>query len=60
MNYAIIKQNLLNYNKEALADMLIEAFESDSSELYLEELFQSLDEMSNDLEWYDDDDVDND
>ena len=60
MNYAIIKQNLLNYNKEALADMLIEAFESDSSELYLEELFQSLDEMSNDLEWNNDDDVDND
>lgn len=60
MNYAIIKQNLLNYNKEALADMLIEAFESDSPELYLEELFQSLDEMSNDLEWNNDDDVDND
>ena len=60
MNYAIIKQNLLNYNKEALADMLIEAFESDSSELYLEELFQSLDEMSNEIEWRDDDDVDND
>ena len=36
------------------------AFESDSSELYLEELFQSLDEMSNDLEWNNDDDVDND
>jgi len=60
MNYAIIKQNLLNYNKEALAEMLIEAFESDSSELYLEELFQSLDEMSNEIEWRDDDDVDND
>lgn len=60
MNYAIIKQNLLNYNKEALADMLIEAFESDSSELYLEELFQSLDEMSNEIEWRDDDDIDND
>lgn len=56
MNYEIIKQNLLNYNKEALVEMLIEAYESDSSEIYLDELFTSLDEMSNEIEWNDDGD----
>ena len=36
--------------------MLIEAYESDSSEIYLDELFTSLDEMSNEIEWHDDGD----
>jgi hypothetical protein len=54
INYNTAKQNLLNYNKDALIEMLLEAHESGDAQDYIDELFESFDDMNNDVEWNDD------
>lgn len=55
INYNTVKQNLLNYNKDALIEMLLEAHESGDAQDYIDELFESFEDMNNDVEWNDDD-----
>lgn len=58
INYNVVKQNLLNYDKNSLIEMLIEAHESGDAQDYIDDLIESFDEMNNDIEWNDDDNGD--
>lgn len=58
INYNVVRQNLLNYDKNSLIEMLIEAHESGDAQDYIDDLIESFDEMNNDIEWNDDDNGD--
>ena len=58
INYNSAKQNLLNYDKNSLIEMLLEAHESGDAQDYIDELFESFEDMNNDVEWNDDENGD--
>lgn len=58
INYNVVRQNLLNYDKNSLIEMLIEAHESGDAQDYIDDLIESFDEMNNDIEWNDNDNGD--
>lgn len=58
IDYNIVRQNLLNYDKNSLVEMLIEAHESGDAEDYIDNLFESFDDMNNDIEWNDEENGD--
>lgn len=45
MNINIIKQNLLNYTQEQLAEIIIEAYESSDPADYIETLVESFEDV---------------
>ena len=49
MNINIIRQNLLNYTQEQLAEIIIEAYESADAIDYIETLVESFEDVPDEL-----------
>jgi hypothetical protein len=56
MNINIIRQNLLNYTQEQLAEIIIEAYESADAIDYIETLVESFEDVPDELGLETDDD----
>lgn len=56
MNINIIKQNLLNYTQEQLAEIIIEAYESSDPADYIETLVDSFEDVPDEFALESDDD----